>query len=298
MGASSDTERAAADAVCAVVDVAHCERLEPRGHIKTPDWRMVLAEGRVADVEVTGCTDGDSAAFFSAAHEKDGTLKEWSNEKLSHRWTVMVLDRDPGYNKERRPLEKLVADMASALAVVEARGGTREQMMNTAQAALDGALLVSRDSGATLTLTGCPGLQIDDGEHSQHLRLNNAPELVAPGRGSVVLSPIGGPDSSTGYRALVSDVQDAINRKTKRRQMDDAPDLKWLAVMVDGLAGFQLGHYFGPGSRYYDPTAQMQPPALDGISFSYFDEVWVGSVRGDVVLRLSDGGRRVTVTHL
>ena len=31
-----DDERAAVDAIGAVVDVAHCERLEPPGHIKTP----------------------------------------------------------------------------------------------------------------------------------------------------------------------------------------------------------------------------------------------------------------------
>ena len=297
MSVPSDTERAAADAICAVVDVAHCERLEPSGHVKTPDWRLSLADGRVADVEVTGCTDGDTAAFFAELHERDGSPATWEDERLSCQWSVSVFDRDPGTNKKRRPLKKLVEGLVSTLAAVEKIGGTPEQMAGRAQEAFDGSVFVSRASDI-LTLTDFPGLQIDDGEHSQHLRLNNAPELVGPGSGSVVLSPISGPDGSSGYQALVSDVQDAINRKTNSRQMDGVPDLKWLAVMVDGLAGFQLRHYFGPGSPYYDPAAQMQPPALDGISFSYFHEVWVVSVRGDVVLRLSDGGLQVAVTHL
>ena len=66
----------------------------------------------------------------------------------------MVFDCDPGFNRKRRPLGKLAADLASALAVVEAGGGTPEQMESRAQAALDGALLVSHGLEETLTLTG------------------------------------------------------------------------------------------------------------------------------------------------
>ena len=289
-----EDEQVAADAICAVVDVAHCERLEPRGHVKTPDWRMVLADGRVADVEVTGCTDGDTAAFFAAFHERDGTLRSWEDERLSWVWDVVVIDRDPGFNKKRRPLKKLVEGVVSSLAAVEKMGGTPEQMESRAQEAFDGSAFVSRTSDTTLTLTNVPRLQIDDGKRSQHLRLSGAPRPVeARHRGQWCWLRWEALRASAGYQALVSEVQDAIDRKTNRRQMDGAPDLKWLAVMVGGIAGFQLGHYFGPGSPYYDPATQMQPPALDGISFSYFDEVWVVSVRGDVVLRLSDGGLQV-----
>ena len=211
-----------------------------------------------------------------------------------------MFDRDPGTNKKpwhARPLKKLLEGLVSRLAAVEKIGGTPEQMAGRAQEAFDGSVFVSRASD-TLTLTDFPGLQIDDGEHSQRMYQSGVPELVGLGRGSVVLVPYGGPRGSAGYQQLVLAVQDAIYKKTEKRQLDGAPDLKWLVVMVDGVAGFQLGHYFGPGSRYYDPAAQMQPPALDGISFDYFDEVWVVSVRGDVVLRLSDGGRQVSVTHL
>ena len=66
---------------------------------------------------------------------------------------------------------------------------------------------------------------------------------------------------------------------------------KWLAVVLEDIPDIQLMQHFGPNSR-------MQPPTLDGIAFDYLDEVWVVSERGDVVLRLSDGGRQVSITHL
>ena len=291
MSASSDTEAAAADAICAVVDVTRRERLEPPGHIKTPDWRMTLADGRVAYVEVTRWTDGDTTAFFNAAHEKDDSLREWGSEKLSYRWTVMVFDCDPGFNKKRRPLGKLAADLASALAVVEVGGGTPEQMESRAQAALDGALLVSQGLEETLTLTGFARLQIDDGERSQHLRLNGTPEPVGHGRGAVVLFPIGGINSFSGCGEMVAAICHCIDAKTQKGQLDGAPGLKWLAVVLEDIPDIQLMQHFGPNSR-------TQPPTLDGIAFDYLDEVWVVSERGDVVLRLSDGGRQVSVTHL
>ena len=99
----SDDEQAAADAICAVEDVAHCERLVPPGHVKTPDWRVWMADGRVADVEVTGCTDGAMAAFFAEMHENDGSLKIRRDERLSCQWTVSLFDRDPGTKQEAPP---------------------------------------------------------------------------------------------------------------------------------------------------------------------------------------------------
>ena len=85
------------------------------------------------------------------------------------------------------------------------------------------------------------------------------------------------------------------------RQLDDAPGMRWLAVVLDGDAGIQLKHHYGGES-------QKPPPKLDGISFDYFDEVWVIRPTQDdwwrsegarvgpsyepifVVLRLSNGG--------
>ena len=61
------------------------------------------------------------------------------------------------------------------------------------------------------------------------------------GEGLVVFDPISSSRFTGGE--LSGDVQDAINRKTVKRQMDDAPDLKWLAVMVEGSAALMLTAY-------------------------------------------------------
>ena len=104
---------------------------------------------------------------------------------------------------------------------------------------------------------------------------------------------------ATQYPELVDAVQTAIDRKTKKQQMQNAPDQKWLMVLVEGMAAFWLNHYFGigPGSRCYDRGTQQHPP-VEGIAFDYFDEVWVYSLNGSVVLRLSDGGTQCTVHHI
>ncbi len=289
-------EEAARDAICAVVDVECCERLLP-GHVATPDWRMTLGDGRVADVEVTRCIDQATTELFAAAHTRDGSPKKRHNAKLSYQWVVTVADRDPAFNKKRRPL-KQVADIAiSILAKVEAVGGTPEQMAQNASVLFDGWGVAYRGSEETITHLRVDGLQIQDGGRSQLLAVGyRTPEWVGPGEGSVELTTIT-TNSSSGKAKLVSDVQDAIDRKTKKQQMDASDGLKWLAVIVEGLAAFQLQDYYGPGSRYYDHD-KMQHPVLGGISFDYFDDVWISSWRGGVVLLLSNGGTEMMVHHL
>ena len=164
-----------------------------------------------------------------------------------------MFDSDPGTNKRRRPLGKLVECLVSTLAVAEAAGGTPKQMESRARAALDGSQPGSRASATAVTVTDSPGLQIDDGEHSQRLYLSGAPLLAGHGRGSVVLVPFVGPRDFAGHGLLVSAVQHCIDRKTKKRQLDDAPGLKWLAVSLAGIYAFQL-------KNLYD-SPFSQPPA-------------------------------------
>ena len=281
-----DDERAAVDAIGVVVDVAHCERLEPPGHIKTPDWRVTLACGRVADVEVTTRTDGDALSFSDALTNKDGSPKVFGDERLSHTWAVMVFDHNPGTNKRRRPVKELPRELGTTLARVEAVGGTPEQMVSRAQEAFDHpTLFVSRPSPMSVVVSERPGLQLhDNGRRSQRVCVVDVPELVGHGNGAVEThaAVVG---SGAGCQQLVSAVQHCIDEKTKKRQMDRAPDRKWLAVMLDGLPGFQLRHHFSPGSR-------VLRTRLEGISFDYFDEVWAITCTAEncVVLRLSEGG--------
>ena len=74
-------------------------------------------------------------------------------------------------------------------------------------------------------------------------------------------------ESGAGHGSPAPAIQHCIVDKTEKRQLDEAPDRKWLAVMLDGIPGFQLTHQFGLHSQPPQPT-------LDGISFTYFHEVW------------------------
>ena len=294
-------ERLAVDGIRAIEEMTAHPSYEPDGQ-SGADWRVQLADGRIADVEVTTRPDGDMNSFFAALCEKDGSHKVWQDERLSHRWTIVVMDRRPGTNKARRPLKKMVADLGAVLAEVEAAGGDLERLKANAQGALDGSLLIARVSETTIKVSDFAGMQIDDGDRSQRLHVSLLPEWVGPKGGSIELVPFGGAHGvSLGYGDLVGVIQDCIDVKTKKRQLDDAPGMRWLAVVLDGDAGIQLKHHYGGESR-------KSPPKLDGISFDYFDEVWAIMPTQDdrwrsegarvgpsyepifVVLRLSDGG--------
>ena len=253
-------------------------------------WRVRMTDGRTADVEVTTNIDEPMASFFGALHERDGSPRVWPDERLSYRWAVLVVDGSPAANKARRPFGRLLEELTPLLAQMEATCVTPEQMQHHAQAAIDGCLRVSRTAADLITVTDLPGLQIDDGEHSQRLRIAGAPERAVSGDGAIELVPMGAPQSCSGCGELVAALRRCIDAKTRKRQLDGAPDLKWLAVVLDGSAGWQLKHYFGGESR-------MLPPKLDGVLFDYFDEVW--AIRATtfkpgedvfVVLRLSGGG--------
>ena len=65
-------EEAAVEAISKVEQVDHWERLDDRQPGKTPDWRLTLSDGRVADVEVTSCPDELGLRFFKAGQTKTG----------------------------------------------------------------------------------------------------------------------------------------------------------------------------------------------------------------------------------
>ena len=300
--ASRVGEQVAVDAIAAVEGLATHPLYEPDGP-SGADWRVQLTDCRIADVEVTTRPDGDMAGFFAALCEKDGSHKVWTDEQLMHHWTIVVMDRSPGINKARRRAKDLAAGLGSVLAQVEAAGGDPERLKANARAALDGSLLISRPSDTTTTVSDFPGLQIDDGNHSQRLHVSLLPAWVGPKGGSIELVPFGGAHGvSLGRGDLVDVLRDCIDTKTAKRQLDNAPCMKWLAVVLDGDAGIQLEHHYG-GGESHEP-----PPKLDGVSFDYFDEVWAIRPTQDdmwrsgraqagpsyepifVVLRLSDRG--------
>ena len=61
------------------------------GHVATPDWRLTLNDGRIADMEVVRCIDRAAAELFAAAHNKDGSPKEHRRKELSYRCAALWL---------------------------------------------------------------------------------------------------------------------------------------------------------------------------------------------------------------
>ena len=317
---STVEERLAVRLVREFEDVVHVERLEPPGSVPTPDWRVTTADGRVADVEVIWDTNEAGRWFesqLSEEHVDEDSLrrrplrKEWHDPRLSMVWNARVYDDDPDTN--RRPAKELVEALVKVLAEVEARGGTPEQMVEAAQNRLvePQTHLDSHDWGTvwrqasargvgfdTFMLrwgqrTGYwyPQLLVDYGETlPRRVRVLRASEPEGSDCGMVRTSP-GVHDFAWGeYEHMLAAVQDCIDTKTEKRQMENAPCLKWLFVVLDdNMAAVQLDDHFGPEAPTLYPY-----DVLDTLTFDYFDEVWVTGrsfqARGHIVLRLFKSG--------
>ena len=307
----SEAEKAGLEAVCGVVDVTDHERLESSGKTgeKTGDWRVWMADGQIADVEVTTCTDEEAAGFFNALHRR-GLPRVEKDQRLSHRWTIWLSDHSPRWS-ERHLVTELRKAICNRLVFVEAAGGTPQQMAHVAQRELiDPHAFFNGPNGHQAIWSivrrgialedwladGAPGsgywyppllLDYHNGDPCP-LRVGviGAPEPLGEGRGLVETQGTAG-ENGAGHGSPAPAIQHCIVDKTKKRQLDEAPDRKWLAVIVDGIPGFQITHQFGPRSQPPHPT-------LEGISFDYFHEVWAVAREAEnfVVLRFSDGGAR------
>ena len=133
------------------------------------------------------------------------------------------------------------------------------------------------------------GLRIQDGRRSQFTAVGDlTPKWVGPGDGWVEIAALTARPAGR-LAALVSDVQNAIDNKTKRCQMGNCSDPKWLAVVVNVC---ELEDRYGAVAHDRNQTQHVVP---DGIRFDYFDEVWVCSLSGSVVLRLLKGETQMTV---
>ena len=314
-----EDEKDGLEAVRGVVEVTSYERLVPSSEkgAKTPDWRVWTADGRVVDVEVTTCTDRDERELSAAMHARDRTTREWPDRRLSHRWTVFVSDHGPRFSK--RPAAKaLMAAMRNTLASVEAVCDTPTQMAAEATKRLAAPAFFLHRLGGWRSLTrafheqaphesnaqfiadwcaNCSGYWLPEllqnhiitghgGYGLVHVEVIGEPQLLGAGKGTVAAA-LAQFDSGAGHDSLVPAIQRAINQKNANLQFGNSPGLKWLAVMLDGIPGFQLGDTFGPRS-------QAPYPTLEGISFTYCDEVWAIAREAEnfVVLRIADGGTR------
>ena len=318
-------ERLAVRLIRKFEDLVHVERLEPPGSVPTPDWRLTMAGGRVADVEVTRDTDQEVQSFESQLgvvqpDEHTGRSrwvpKEWLDPRLGWQWHVQISEHDPHNNK--RPVRGLVEALISVLVEVEAVGGTPAEMVGTAQARLldpeehfngcdwgpawfdasgrgvsfeDFMVQWGRDTGYWY-----PHLLVDHSKAiPRRVHVRRVSEAAEPGLG-LVRTIASVPDFAWGeYEHMLSTVQGHIDRKTAKSQLEGTKGLKWLFVVLDdNMAAVQLDDYFGPACQELDPSERNPYHVLNALTFDYFDEVWITGrafqTRDHIVLRLFKTG--------
>ena len=322
---STVEERLAIRLIREFEDLADVQRLKPPGHVPTPDWRVTTADERVADVEVTWDTNEAGRRFESQLtdeHVDESALrrrishKEWPDSRLSMMWSVKVYDHAPDSN--RRPLKELMAALIDVLVDVEAERGTPQHMLETArQRLVDPHEHLDRhdwlsDRRASSTPSADLGdfmlqwghdtrywypQQLVDCFKAPPLRVHvvRVSEPEVPGCGMVRTSAATPSPAFGEYGHMLDRVQHHIDRKTSRRQMENAPGLRWLFVVLDNnMAAGQLDDYFGPANQELEASERSPYRVLGRLRFDYFDEVWItGRAFQDgshIVLRLFKSG--------
>ena len=226
---------------------------------------MWIAQERVADVEVTLCTDEDTRRFTESL-SPHGSPRYRADGRLSYEWTVDVADLSPSAegNSLIGQIRKAIGDV---LAAVEGQCDSPEKLGDAARSALLRDAEVGRCCG-----------------DARYVRVTKEPQYVGPGRGGVWTYGVAPLGLYADHRLLVPLIQRCIDSKVRR--LFDSPDLKWLVVILDGEPVVHFNEFFGPESS-------LPHPRLEGISFKGIDEVWV-VVRhmSYVVLRLCKEGDR------
>ncbi|MYA84621.1 MAG: hypothetical protein F4Y12_03445 [Acidimicrobiaceae bacterium] len=322
---STVEERLAIRLIREFEDLVHVERLEPPGSVPTPDWRIEMVDGRIADVEVVWDANEAGRRFESQLaeeHPDDDALvrwrsrKEWPDPRLSLVWDVEIYDYAPESN--RCPAKELVEALIEVLVDVEARGGTPQEMVEAVGERLvdprkhfdshNWIAAWQRESARGIGYkefllrwgqqTGywCPRLLVDEGEAPpRHILVWRASEPEGSAGGMVRTFPSVTDVAWGEYEHMLATVQGRINAKTDKRQMENAPSFRWLFVVLEpNLAAAQLDDYFGPA--WLKPDAPKPSPyhVLDTLTFDYFDELWITGrafhERAEIVLRLFKTG--------
>lgn len=280
-------ERVARDTISAILDPLRVECIHPHG-----EWRMRLRNGRVADIEATVSTDQEANRFWSQIHDRPGP--EWPDDRLTHKWTVLVSDPEPEANKQR-PVRQLVDALTPVLADAEATGTTPEEMVDIANSRLvdvwrfvkvqrewkkhwieDARTGIGFEEWVPLWAERSgywyPQLLVDHFHDSPRARRVSVVEPPEPApHGMVYTRGLMGRGVALGdQEALRTAIQECINFKTGKDQLANAPDLKWFAVGLSGHSAWQLNDHFGPKTS---PPYSFE--SVNGLTLGCFDEVWV-----------------------
>ena len=238
-------------------------------------------------------TDQEGNRFWSQIRDRPGP--EWPTSRLTHKWTVLVSDPEPEANKQR-PVRQLVDALIPELADAEATGTTPEEMVDIANSRLVDVVIfvnVQREWVNHWVEDARTGISFEDwvplwaegsGFWNPKLLIDHFDDPFAARSVSVVKPPepaphgmvythgsMGGGVSVGDQEALRTAIQERINTKTGKDQLANAPDLKWLAVGLDGgHSAWQLNDHFGLETS---PPYSFEP--VNGLTLGCFDEVWV-----------------------
>ena len=217
-------------------------KLDP-GNEPTPDWRVKMSDGRVADIEVTLVTDGQARMFWDHLTGKDNLARVWAAPGLAHDWPVAVTVTSPMVGAP--DAKGLVDALGAVLRAAEDGGDTPEEMKEIAQERLisperfldrcpwvaswqeahrEGIAWedwVKKSSGYwyPLLLLDHSNGQVTD----HHVSVLKAPTPTSDRAGTVRTYPSGS-EGGFEHEALLSAIQDGIDRKTAKGQLDSSPD--------------------------------------------------------------------------
>ena len=312
-------EWAALEVVRFVEEVTRHKRLEPSGRGDTADWRVWMADERVADVEVTLITDEHTNSLMAATHNR-----KWPAAGLSYEWNVWTAFADgPGRDRD---FDALVAELEGVLRRVEAEGGDTREILERANELLDPQRYMVPDE----SWLGDRTLPRSTAHREAFLRANCDYWLVQdivdwyltgidPRRVMAIRCETAGTDGghirtfvSTAEGGVVSRVDALVSAaqrciSEKHQQLQGAPDLRWLVVLLDdGLPEMQLQRAFSEDSPFESAAESADGlghlAQLGDIKFPGIDEVWVvgpsrlGQHLGDylMVLRMVGTGSNWT----
>ncbi len=305
------------DAICAVEDVSRHRWLREstvKG-VRTPDLEVVI-NGLVVTVEITAHTNSAINALFNTA-EKINPVKA---TKLSHDWVVYVSDSDIAHRSQRRTLKTLVKAIEKVLKKAEEQGGAPETIQECAAQMLNSdpfdpyehgpqsdwwkrvnsdewSQAEDPDKRAQADISSLCDYwypldladRVTAGLRPRHVRVSK-PAIAQGNGGSINVYPTasGGACVLEAVDCLVPVIQEGIDKKQNRGQMQGVSGDKWLAVYIDGgCAALQL-------ESAAESEQQSQFLGQGNIEFTEFDEVWVigptFSTNSFAVVRLAKPG--------
>ncbi|MYF83553.1 MAG: hypothetical protein F4176_05320 [Acidimicrobiia bacterium] len=255
--------------------------------IRPPTGGFDCARARRFDLEAIQALDQGAMRFWDQLRAKDGKSKEWPNDRLTHDWVVAVSVTRPV--PERLSVGKIIRGIMRVLEDAERHGENSSVMVSLAwqcfmfpEAFIQQRLFLDArgkvmapgttwEEWASSSGYWLPEVLLDDTGEAYgdcNVLVLADPTLAAGSRGRVRTHASGG-EGGVGHDALLTPIQDGIDKKAAKGQTDRSPGLKWLAVVVEGIAAWDLRDNAESGALEPDLAA-----ALEYVKLQSFDEVW------------------------